>query len=117
MERLNMKTMKLLVAGLLLAGTGLTAQAAQYCEVADPSTTPLNVRNVPNQSKSSVVLGTLENGTEVRVRKHSKDKKWVYVSWSKGDQPLNKWSSDKHNKGRYHEGWVYRKYLAGCYNQ
>jgi hypothetical protein len=65
------------VAALLLAtgeGTG-TAYAVDTCDVADPTGTPLNVRNQPNGK----ILFTLRNGTKVVWVELSNDQKWVKI--------------------------------------
>ncbi|OOR89917.1 hypothetical protein B0181_05765 [Moraxella caviae] len=72
---------------------------AQYCEVADPTSTLLNVR----QGVYGKVTDKLHDGHEVDIIRTSYDKKgkpWVKVSYWKG--------------GDYREGWVYRNYLK-CY--
>lgn len=64
----------------------------QTCRVADPSTTPLNIRNDTDQ-----VIGTIANGnlvTIVNTKADRQNKLWAFISFK--------------NEGL---GWVYRKYL------
>lgn len=64
----------------------------KICLVADPSTTPLNIRNEENE-----IIGTIANGEEVKIEQTRLDnlnKSWVLIS--------------RKNKI---VGWVFRKYL------
>lgn len=81
-----------LIAAALLAAspTGALAQAGG-CRVADPSGTPLNVRDGPNGR----ITGTLPNGLAVRIL--SGDPTWARIGDDASGRPL---------------GWVFRRYLA-----
>jgi hypothetical protein len=69
------------------------------CVVADPTGTPLNVRNQPK----GTILFTLRNGTSVVWRSLSKDQKWVKIF------PLTGRHYDK-------EGWVFTDFLDCGYD-
>ena len=73
------------------------ADSRQRCIVADPTSTPLNVRASPgNKSK---VIGTLSDGHVVYVmREYPSGRPWAYVADSRGG-------------GLRELGWVYRPYL------
>ena len=101
--RFAMKTRALLtgIVALFLAtgeGTG-TAYAVDTCDVADPTGTPLNVRNQPNGK----ILFTLRNGTKVVWVELSNDQKWVKIF------PLTGRHYDK-------EGWVFTDFLDCGYD-
>jgi hypothetical protein len=71
-----------------------TGDSSVFCEVSDPTGTPLNVRAEPNGE----IYASLRNGVVVRasaVRKH-KGKPWVFV---------DRWPEDNEI------GWVYDPYL------
>ena len=58
------KWMMILTAGLGLSLLGLQpSQARIWCNVADPTGTPLNVRSSPN----GPIMGALHNGVTVHV--------------------------------------------------
>jgi Bacterial SH3 domain len=80
--------LNVLLGAVLLVGT--TGIANADCIVADPSGTPLNVRNGP--SSGATILGALHNGTSVSVKDRRGD--WVRIVPQDGKS-----------------GWVYRKYL------
>lgn len=85
-----MKRILLSCCFVMLASTAW----AQVCEVADPSGTPLNVRDAP----WGRILGALHNGTMVRVTDIDFDhqnRRWARIV------PL----------GEGRRGWVYRNYL------
>ena len=89
------------VAALLLAtgeGTG-TTYAVDTCDVADPTGTPLNVRNQPNGK----ILFTLRNGTKVVWVELSNDQKWVKIFPMTG-------------RHRDREGWVFTDFLDCGYS-
>jgi Bacterial SH3 domain len=72
--------------------------ATTNCVIADPTSTPLNLRTSPNGK----VIGTVPNGDRAKVLDQATDRsgeKWVYISDGSG-QPL---------------GWVFRRYLV-CKN-
>jgi len=89
--------LKRMIAALSLAAAtamATTANAAVVaCAVADPTGTPLNVRNAPN----GTILGALTNDAMVMVKDIAQvnGKKWVKV------MPLGPGKS----------GWVYFNYL------
>ena len=65
------------------------------CRVADPSSTPLNVRTTPYGK----VISTLPDGKAVTIIDSDKDKKgnpWAYVSDDDTGEPI---------------GWVYRRFI------
>lgn len=68
------------------------------CVIADPTSTPLNLRTTPNGK----IIGTVPNGDRTKILDQATDRtggKWVYISDAAG-QPL---------------GWVFRRYLV-CQN-
>jgi Bacterial SH3 domain len=79
---------------LAFATALMTCSAAKAeCIVADPTSTPLNIRTAPNGR----VVRTIHNGIEVNVLDHTSDPRgheWVFVGI--GNTPL---------------GWVYRNYV------
>lgn len=80
-----------LVAGLALGFLGLaTPTYAQSCVVADPTSTPLNVRATPG----GAIVATIYNGTWVRIVRRSGA--WVFIAHD-GGHPI---------------GWVYRRFLS-----
>lgn len=80
-----------------LGGAG-TAQGIGTCRIADPTGTPLNVRQGPQGR----VMGTLRNGTVVRIAGSARDHKGqVWVQIVDGD----------HGRSI---GWVLRAFVA-CY--
>ena len=89
--------LKRMIAALSLAAAtamATTANAAVVaCAVADPTDTPLNVRNAPN----GTILGALNNDAMVMVKDIAQvnGRKWVKV------MPLGPGKS----------GWVYFNYL------
>jgi uncharacterized protein len=68
-----------------------TNQAGEQCHVADPNP-PANIRTTPNGS----IVGTLSNGTLVRVLDYSANKAWVFIGRHDDRSPI---------------GWVYGEYL------
>jgi S1-C subfamily serine protease len=80
---------------LAICLAGLTeASAQERCRLADPTGTPLNIRNAPNGS----IIGTLTNGTMVAVLNRASDRQsraWAYIGTSE----------------RKAIGWVFRDYL------
>jgi uncharacterized protein len=71
------------------------AQIISLCRVADPTSTPLNVRTSPNGR----IVGTLGNGMSVAILDRMTDRKgetWVYVGGPEDRMPM---------------GWVYANYL------
>lgn len=87
---------------LLVLAAGGPADSRTICKVADPTGSPLNVRDQPNGR----VINALRNGREVFIRDASYDeegKPWVLV--------------DGVYQGRYRTwGWVVREFLA-CYRE
>jgi hypothetical protein len=84
----------LAVALLLASGLSVNAQGRSACWVADPTSTPLNVRTSPNGR----IVGVLENGFAVTIlgQKSSKGQAWVYVGNADVGTPI---------------GWVFRDYV------
>jgi uncharacterized protein YraI len=80
---------KLMCAAVILIA--LTGIARADCVVADPSNTPLNVRNGP--SSSAAILGALNNGTTVVIKDRRGD--WASIV----------------PQGDGKSGWVWREYL------
>ncbi len=79
-----------LCASVLLAGTA----SAASCVVADPTGTPLNVRDQP----AGNVIGTLPNGFRLLSQDSFRDNEgrtWTFVVNREGD-PI---------------GWVFRRYI------
>lgn len=79
---------------LLLFGLAPSAALAQSgCVVADPSGTPLNLRDAPN----GAILQTLRNGTQVTILRTTTlaGKPWALIANASGQQL----------------GWVYRRYV------
>ncbi|WP_354265970.1 SH3 domain-containing protein [Bradyrhizobium sp. I1.7.5] len=73
-------------------------RATANCVIADPTSTPLNVRTGPNGK----IIGTVPNGDRANVIDQAVDRsgeRWVYIADVQG-QPL---------------GWVFRRYLV-CRN-
>ena len=69
-------------------------QPREFCRVADPTSTPLNVRTAPD----GTIVGTLNNGLRVTVLDHSSrgGREWAYVGRSEDRVPI---------------GWVFKNYL------
>jgi uncharacterized protein YraI len=84
-----MKPIGLLVAAVALIGMTMSA-SAEPCIVADPTGTPLNIRNSP--STIAQIVGALKNGVAVSTGTSRGD--WVQVVPQAGKS-----------------GWVYRKCL------
>jgi hypothetical protein len=84
------KTLLTGIAALFLA-TG-AAHAVGTCDVADPTGTPLNVRDRPNGK----ILFTLRNGAEVVPLEESNDHKWLKIFLRKNTRK---------------EGWVFYNFL------
>src|SRR5262249_14553365 len=84
---------KLFLAGVaaLFLATG-AAHAVGTCDVADPTGTPLNVRDRPNGK----ILFTLRNGAEVVPLEESNDHKWLKIFLRKNTRK---------------EGWVVYNFL------
>jgi hypothetical protein len=85
-----------LALGFALAALSAAGAMAQQsnCRVADPSGTPLNVRDAPNGR----ITGTLPNGLAVRILSvDGPGQTWVRIGDGAGGQPI---------------GWVFRRYLA-----
>ena len=82
-----MKKLAVLVGLALIAFTGIAR--AETCTVADPSGTPLNVRESPD----GAILGALSNGVRVTTRKRLGD--WVRIIPEAAGK----------------SGWVWREYL------
>lgn len=83
-----------LLAAFLLSFAG-SASAQQFCYVADPTGTPLNVRIEPNGR----VVGTVRNGRQVVIaetRRDDQGRVWAFVR----DLDTN-----------VGIGWVYRSFL------
>jgi hypothetical protein len=84
---------------ILMAVAATGAQAQGLCEVLDPTGKPLNVRTEPN---SRTIVGTLRNGTSVRVEGRELDgrgRQWSYVIPKQGKA-----------------GWVFRDFIScWCY--
>ncbi|MBI5264983.1 MAG: SH3 domain-containing protein [Bradyrhizobium sp.] len=65
------------------------------CTVADPTSTPLNVRTSPHGK----IVGTVANGVRVRVLDEARDgrgEQWAYIA-DAASRPV---------------GWVFKEYLA-----
>jgi uncharacterized protein YraI len=73
-----------------LSAAGALAQTGG-CRIADPSGTPLNVRDGPNGR----ITGTLPNGLSVRILS-DEGQTWARIGEAVSGQPL---------------GWVFRRYL------
>ncbi|WP_375492541.1 SH3 domain-containing protein [uncultured Nostoc sp.] len=93
----------------LLSTTGLLGiltlspvKAQTDCQVTDPTGTPLNVRNQPNDR----VINTLKNGRQVDILEISYDSQ--NRAWAKVGGYYN---------GKYRVwGWVIREFIS-CYQQ
>lgn len=83
---------------LLAAAVPAAAQKTGRCMVSDPTGTPLNIRTSPQGR----IVGTISNGSMVRVASMSRDGKgqaWAYiVRWEDGSSI----------------GWVFREFIS-CY--
>ncbi len=64
-------------------------QQQQTCTITDPTGTPLNVRKSPNGR----VIGTLENGSNVRIVGSARDKKGRPWAKIRGDSGATGWIS------------------------
>lgn len=76
-------------------GESNRAEETANCVIADPTSTPLNIRTTPNGK----IIGTIANGERARILDQTTDRtgdQWVYISDS-ASQPL---------------GWVFRRYLV-----
>ncbi len=97
-----MKTSALLalavVAGCALSLPAEAQSRGRTCVVADPSGTPLNLRDVPN----GPIIGTISNGTWVLVREieRSQGKAWAFVH-----------DSDREGRMGVPLGYVFYNYL------
>ncbi len=65
------------------------------CKVADPTGTPLNMRDSPNGK----VVGTLKNGTI------------VYIAEESNDDQLRTWAKLKFSRNGKIKGWVLEQFL------
>jgi hypothetical protein len=77
------------------AGESNRAGETANCVIADPTSTPLNIRTAPNGK----IVGTIANGERARILDQTTDRtgdQWVYISDSTS-QPL---------------GWVFRRYIV-----
>ena len=86
----------LALAAALLASASTVRAAGEICVVADPSTTPLNLRTAPNFK----IIGTVPNGKQVQILqivKGSDRREWAFIA------------ELGHGGGL---GWVWRRYLA-----
>ncbi len=83
-----------LALGLACAALSAAGALAQTggCRVADPSGTPLNVRDGPNGR----ITGTLPNGLPVRILS-GEGQTWARIGDGASGRPI---------------GWVFRRYLA-----
>lgn len=82
----------------MLAGTAAAQIPRGTCMVADPTGTPLNVREYPN----GPIVGTLRNGRVVTIhgiRRDNRGRPWAQI-----------YSSDGRNIG-----WIFREYIS-CRN-
>lgn len=81
-------------ASLALFAPGANAQVPPgTCMIADPTGTPLNLRDGPN----GPILGKLYNGDFVVMHRTTRDargRSWAYIS------------------ARNMDGWVFREYIA-----
>lgn len=70
----------------------------ETCVVADPTGTPLNIRDEPNGD----IIGTIRNGRWVwaTALRYSRGSAWVFV-----------WKSDKDGNAGDRLGWVYYEHL------
>ncbi|VIO74730.1 hypothetical protein CI1B_55080 [Bradyrhizobium ivorense] len=71
------------------------SMAGTNCVIADPTSTPLNVRTSPN----GTIVGTVANGTRARILDQARDRggePWVYIADATA-RPL---------------GWVIRKFIV-----
>jgi uncharacterized protein YraI len=87
-----MKTAILAAAAL---AASLSAASARDCMVSDPTGTPLNFRSAPNGE----VLGTLRNGTFVRIIGQTRDSRgraWAQVA----------------TEGFRYDIWVFREFIS-----
>ncbi len=74
--------------------TRIDTGAGANCVVADPTSTPLNVRTSPH----GTIMGTIANGQRARILDSARDRggdQWVYIADASG-RPL---------------GWVFRRYI------
>jgi hypothetical protein len=88
-----------LLAAAFLSVVGIAPGLAQNrCAVADPTGTPLNIRETPNGE----IIGRVSNGAGIRLMNTGFDERgrpWALIS----------------PRGRSHiAGWVYREFVA-CY--
>lgn len=75
----------------------LISKSCDLFVVADPTDTPLNVRDTP--SKDGRMIGTYQNGDGVRLERYSDDGAWAYVT------PQNR------RANKTPGGWVWAAYL------
>ena len=71
------------------------SNAGANCVIADPTSTPLNLRTSPN----GTIVGTVANGTRARILDQARDRggeQWVYIA-DAGARPM---------------GWVIRKFIV-----
>ena len=74
---------------------GRAARTGADCVIADPTSTPLNVRSSPH----GTIVGTVANGSRARILDQAKDRggePWVYIADASA-RPL---------------GWVVRNYIV-----
>ncbi len=71
-------------------GSSPTSKAGSGCRVADPTGTPLNVRDSPN----GTIIGALDNGISVRFTNRTSDGRWGYIVPARGKS-----------------GWVFADYV------
>ncbi len=97
--------LKKIAASLLILGAvtvALPAKAESVCKIADPTGTPLNVRDQPNGR----VINSLRNGREVYIEDTVVDdqgRSWVKIG-------------GYYNNTYRLWGWVFRDFLS-CYNR
>lgn len=97
--------LKKIAASLLILSAvtvALPAKAESVCKIADPTGTPLNVRDQPNGR----VINTLRNGREVYIEDTTIDnqgRSWVKIGGYYNDT-YRLW------------GWVFRDFLS-CYDR
>lgn len=76
-------------------GQAREGKAGTNCVIADPTSTPLNVRSSPH----GTIVGTVGNGMRARILDQARDRSgepWVYIADASA-RPL---------------GWVVRKYIV-----
>jgi hypothetical protein len=99
--------LKNIAASLLILSSiavALPAKAERVCKVTDPTGTPLNVRDQPNDNGQ--IINSLRNQREVYIEQEAKDdqgRPWVKIGG--------------YYNGRYRVwGWVFREFIS-CYNR